>query len=347
MARPTRLDLEGGWYHVLNRGIERRSIFKSAKCYSRFVELLGRLPARFGVRIHGYVLMANHYHLQIETPQANLSKAIQWLNVSYSVWFNRKYQRVGPLFQGRFKALLHEPSTQALVINRYIHLNPVRISRLGGHEDRSEQRTNELTAELVKARVDALRNYPWSSYRCYVESGKRPEWLTTAAVLAFLSEGTARQSTAKYRCELEQAAGLGEWETEWKDTIKGMLLVGSPDFVERMSQLLKGDRREQTGLRNIRAGRLGWEQIVEAVSAVWNQDWQTLSTARGKGARSVALYIARHHSDRTLRELAQLAGNLEYPTVTMAIRRLEQRLKFDRGLAKKTHRVLKLLQVIE
>jgi pyruvate-formate lyase len=72
--------------------------------------------------------MANHYHLQIETPQANLSRAIQWLNVSYSIWFNRKYQRVGPLFQGRFKAVLHEPSTQGLVINRYIHLNPVRIS---------------------------------------------------------------------------------------------------------------------------------------------------------------------------------------------------------------------------
>jgi putative transposase len=58
--------------------------------------------------------MANHYHLQIETPQANLSRAIQSLNVSYSIWFNRKYQRVGPLFQGRFKAVLHEPCTQAL-----------------------------------------------------------------------------------------------------------------------------------------------------------------------------------------------------------------------------------------
>jgi chromosomal replication initiation ATPase DnaA len=109
-------------------------------------------------------------------------------------------------------------------------------------------------------------------------------------------------------------------------------LVGSQDFVERMSQLLKGNRREQTGLRNIRAGRLAWRQIVEAVSAVLNQDGQTLSTAQSKGARSVALYIARHHSDWTLRELGQLAGNMEYPAVTMAIRRLEQRLKFDKEL---------------
>jgi putative transposase len=341
MARPTRLDLAGGWYHVLNRGIERRSIFKSSNCYSHFVELLSRLPKRFGVRIHGYVLMANHYHLQIETPQANLSRAIQWLNVSYSIWFNRKYQRMGPLFQGRFKAVLHESCTQALVINRYIHLNPVRISRLGGHAERS----GKATAELAKARVDALRNYPWSSYRSYLESTKKPEWLTTAGVLDFIGEGTPRKLAAQYRHELEGSAALGEWETDWKDKVKAMLLLGSQDFVERMSRRLKGDRREQTGLRNIRPGRLSWKQITEAVSTVWDQEWKTLSTAHGNGARSVALYVARHYSDRTLRELAQLTGDLEYPAVTMAIRRLERRLKSDKGLAKKIQRVLRMLQV--
>jgi chromosomal replication initiation ATPase DnaA len=112
-----------------------------------------------------------------------------------------------------------------------------------------------------------------------------------------------------------------------------------------MSQLLKGDRREQTSLRNIRSGRLSWKQVTEAVSAVWDQEWQTLSTAHGNAARSVALYVARHHSDRTLRELAQLAGGMEYPAATMAIRRLERPLKFDKDLAKKMQRVLKLLRV--
>ena len=78
MARPIRLDVEGGWYHMLNRGIERKVIFRDPQYYSHFIELLSRLPGRFGVRVHGYVLMANHYHLQIETPWANLSNAIQW-----------------------------------------------------------------------------------------------------------------------------------------------------------------------------------------------------------------------------------------------------------------------------
>jgi REP element-mobilizing transposase RayT len=84
MARPTRVDLPGAWYHVLNRGIEKRAIFRSARCYERFIELLSRLPERFGVQLHGYVLMGNHYHLQLETPEANLSQAVHWLNVGYS-----------------------------------------------------------------------------------------------------------------------------------------------------------------------------------------------------------------------------------------------------------------------
>jgi putative transposase len=72
MARPTRIDFPGAWYHVFNRGIEKRFIFRSTRCYERFLELLATLPGRFGVRLHGYVLMPNHYHLQVETPEANL-----------------------------------------------------------------------------------------------------------------------------------------------------------------------------------------------------------------------------------------------------------------------------------
>ena len=117
MARATRVDFPGAWYHVLNRGTERRTIFRSTRCCERFIELLSSLPERFGVRLHGYALMGNHYHLQLESREANLSKAVHRLNVSYSVWFNRKYSRAGPLFQGRFEPILHEP-TEALKINR-------------------------------------------------------------------------------------------------------------------------------------------------------------------------------------------------------------------------------------
>ena len=96
----------------------------------------------------------------LETPEGNLSQAVHCLNVGYSIWLNRKYRRVGPLFQGRFKAILHEPA-EALVINRYIHLNPVRIEPLGGHEGRSASGA-EITEQLARRRVDALEQFPWS-----------------------------------------------------------------------------------------------------------------------------------------------------------------------------------------
>src|ERR1700720_220101 len=101
MARATRGGFPGSWYHVLNRGTGRRTIVRSTRGCERFMELLSSFPARFGVRLPGYALMGNHYHLQLESREANLSKPLHWLNVSYSVWFNRKYSRVGPLFQGR------------------------------------------------------------------------------------------------------------------------------------------------------------------------------------------------------------------------------------------------------
>ena len=85
MARALRIDIAGGWYHILNRGIERRAIFSGPEDYRHFLELLCELPERYQVKIHGYVLIANHYHLLIETPEANCSDAMQWLNVSYSV----------------------------------------------------------------------------------------------------------------------------------------------------------------------------------------------------------------------------------------------------------------------
>ena len=93
MARPTRLEIAGGWYHVVNRGIERRAIFRAEGNYEHFLELLAKAVARFAVRVHGYVLMGNHYHLQLETPRANLSKAMQWLNAAYSIWNNRSGER--------------------------------------------------------------------------------------------------------------------------------------------------------------------------------------------------------------------------------------------------------------
>ena len=92
MSRPLRIAVENGWYHVLNRGIDGRQLFPDDHANEHFLELLESMPERFGLRIHAFVLMGNHYHLQIETLKPDLSRAIQWLNLSFSGWYNRFLQ---------------------------------------------------------------------------------------------------------------------------------------------------------------------------------------------------------------------------------------------------------------
>ncbi|HEY0792287.1 MAG TPA: hypothetical protein VGD78_14585 [Chthoniobacterales bacterium] len=143
------------------------------------------------------------------------------------------------------------------------------------------------------------------------------------------------RAASVYRTALEEAAALGEWETGWKQERKATVLLGPKAFVDRMKARLKGDWREQTGLRQASQGSLTWEAITAAVSELWGQDWEVLRAVRGNGALAAALFFGRHHSDRTLRELGQLAGGMEYPAVTMAVRRFAGRIKHEAALAKK------------
>ena len=103
------MERAGAWYHITARGNERRSIYRHQKDYRHFCELLGEAVERFRWRLHAYVLMPNHYHLLVQTSEPNLSASMQWLSVSYSVWFNLKHRRSGHLFQGRFKAIVVDP----------------------------------------------------------------------------------------------------------------------------------------------------------------------------------------------------------------------------------------------
>ena len=125
MARPLRVNVVDGWYHCMNRGLERRTIFGDARDHQHFLELLAETVDRFRFRVHGYCLMDNHYHAIIQTPDANLSQGMQWLGLAYSAWFNARHDRVGHLFQGRFKSVPVEEGAWAFDLSVYVHLNPV------------------------------------------------------------------------------------------------------------------------------------------------------------------------------------------------------------------------------
>src|SRR5438874_2291483 len=131
MARPRRLQVAGGFFHVTARGNRRQPVFTDDVDVERFLAILAEVAARYGWRVHAYCLMTNHYHLLVETPEANLSAGFHRLNFLYAQWFNRRHGLDGHLFQGRFHSVLIERQEHLIELARYIVLNPVRAGLCG------------------------------------------------------------------------------------------------------------------------------------------------------------------------------------------------------------------------
>ena len=161
MPRPPRLLVPDGVYHVTSRGNRRQRIFLADRDYRRFLRDLGIVAKRHRWRVHTYCLMPNHFHLLVQTPDADLSTGMQALKGGYAQWFNRRHNFDGHLFQGRFYAGLVESNWHVLELARYIVLNPVR-------------------AGLVRH----VGEWPWSSYRAFIGKAPRPRFLETSWVLS-------------------------------------------------------------------------------------------------------------------------------------------------------------------
>lgn len=225
MARPIRMDYPETFYHVLSRGNEKREIFRDKSDYLKFFDIISQMVERFKLEVHAYVLMKNHYHLLVRTKEANLSRAIQWLGVCYSVWFNRRHQRTGHLFQGRFKSFLIENERYFTAMVLYIHGNPLRSGLVGRLED-----------------------YPWSSYLAYADKRHLPSWLTTDLVLAMY--GGSRK---KFRRGQQQF--LERKENILEDLRYGLYL-GREEFSEEcVERAKKEEHREKPQLRQLLRGR--------------------------------------------------------------------------------------------
>lgn len=126
MARPYRLQVEDCLYHITGRGDNRKKIYISSYDYEKFLEYLLIAKDKFKFYLHSYCLMGNHYHLFIETPQANLSRIMHYMNTSYTAYYNKKRNKSGHLFQGRYKSIVVDGDSYFLELTRYIHLNPVK-----------------------------------------------------------------------------------------------------------------------------------------------------------------------------------------------------------------------------
>lgn len=328
MARPLRIQRVGGRYHVTARGNERRAIFRDDRDRRHFLELMGELPERFGTRVHGWVLMDNHFHLLWETPEPNLSRTGQWLNVSYSVWFNRRHQRSGHLFQGRFGAVLVGGEGEWLEVARYVHLNPVRVARLGlSKRDQQRQKTaaaRDPGVRLVAERLRVLRNYRWSSYRAYVGMAACPGWLTREALLGAgggRTAGEQRRAFAEYH---EAPLREGRLERVWDRLVAGAVL-GSERFVAEVKAAWKRRSAEEVRSGEF-CGGVPWEKLVEAVEAVHGGRWEEFRDHYGDWGRDAALYLGRQRGRLKLAELARLSGGVGYTAVAQAIRRVRRQV---------------------
>ena len=153
MARPLRIEHPGGWTHAMSRGINREPIFGDDRDRGHFLELLETAVERYRIRLHAYVLMDNHFHLLVETPEGNLSASLQWIKQAYSMWYNVKHNRVGPLFQGRFRSVPVEDGGWAYELSQYIHLNPLRLARF--KLSRVERQAGAVQPEALPTREEA------------------------------------------------------------------------------------------------------------------------------------------------------------------------------------------------
>ena len=214
MARPLRIEFPGALYHVTARGNARQDIFIDDEDRHLFLGVLERVVSRFHLLLHAYCLMDNHFHLVLETPEANLSQSMRQLNGVYTQAFNRRHGRVGHVLQGRFKAILVDRDSYLLELCRYVVLNPVRA--------RSTRKPD---------------TYPWSSYRASAGLAPAPAWLSVDWLLSrFGKQRPAAQR--KYRAFV--AEGIGQ-PSPWEQ-VQGQVLLGSEKFVERLQPGLRDKR---------------------------------------------------------------------------------------------------------
>ena len=329
MSRPLRIQIEDGWYHVTSRGTERRVIFTDDRERKHFLELLEQLRERYRIIIHSYVLMANHYHLIVETPEGNLSAGMQWLNTSYSMWFNRRHDRVGPLLQGRYKGVWIENSGWAYEASMYVHLNPVRI-KAHGLDKRSRRAAGEgrmgnpPSKEEIGERLRKLRAYEWSSYRSYAGYAKGPEWLTTGELL----KRASRRPSEQHRCYREEVCGrITEGVDEsLGERLKNDVALGSEQFRERIKTLVRVSGREYSGKRQVRR-RCSFEDILDVVEELKGEKWREFARRRGSWGKGLVLWGARQYTGMTLVQIGKKAGGMDYTAVAMAIKRFEERIK--------------------
>jgi len=316
MPRPLRIEYENAYYHVMNRGRGRQRIFHGDAYYRAFLDTLAEAHRRFGLQILCYCLMSNHYHLLVKTPEGNLGRAMRHINGLYTQRHNRLRKTDGPLFRGRYKALLVEEDSYQLQLSRYIHRNP-------------------LGAGMVKR----LEDYAWSSYPYYVKDSPAPEWLYQREIYDQLTGG--RRLRERYRAYVE----MGVDEEIAVLFGRGNLppYLGSETFRDWAYRQRRTDDSE-INRETLRSFRPDISQVTASVARRFKVDPSTITISqRGRVAdnipRWVVMYLAQQVCGLSLREIADFLGLKRTGSIPATIAKLKLCMAEDDGLARTVERI--------
>lgn len=310
MARPLRVEYEGAVYHVTARGNERGKIFFSKRDYEKFKEYIAAAKERYGFILHAYVMMTNHYHLIIETPEKNLSKIMHYINSSYTTYTNVKRKRSGHLFQGRYKAILVDKDNYLLELSRYVHLNPVRVNIAQKPEE-----------------------YPHSSYRSYVTG--QIEYIVSRDTIWEMMTTKRKEAPDRYRKFVESA--LGEEITSPLKKVYGGLILGDEGFIRKALASIESERVDTPEVSHGKALRsnMGLQEIISACCEYFEVVREEIMRNKRSESRKACIYLMKKHTCATNREIAELFGTLSYSAVAKISQNITKQLERDKALQKR------------
>jgi len=295
-ARPLRIEYPGAFYHVTARGNERKRIYFTKRDYLKFREYIVDAHEKYGCLLHVYVFMSNHYHMILETPKGNISKVMHFINGSYTNYINRKRDRSGHLFQGRYKAILVDKDNYLLELSRYIHLNPVRANIV----ERPEEYIN-------------------SSYGSYI--GKRKDDIVQHDQILQMISKDRKNAPNLYKHFVENAAG-GDLENPFLKVYGGSIL-GEKSFIKQALDALKEGvvNRKEISHRKVLESAFESDVVINAVSEYFGIKKEAVRNDRKK-YRNICIYIMKKYTRMTNGQIGQNFNDLSYSAVSKAYQRV-------------------------
>lgn len=319
MSRPLRIEFPGAYYHVMNRGLAHQRVFADRVDYQLFLKLLSECHEMWGMHVLAYCLLGNHYHLLIQTPEANLSRIMRHLDGLYTQQYNRRHKRDGPLFRGRYRAIVVDREEYLLTVARYIHHNPVE-------------------AGLVKWPEE----HEWSSCRIYLEK-RQPLWLDVDQLFSRFSQKDRKKDYINFmRSKIEGPVNTFYRSSRW------LPVLGSEKFIEQIRGKIRNSRMNLKEVPEAkRYIRPSMETCLDMVQQVYgNRRTELMRGVRGQRneARAIAMYLCRRMVGMKQEEIAKIFGVGGYSAVSSTISRTQEELKKNSKMARRYRKIHDLLQ---